>query len=121
MIAYITIGVDDIESAKTFYSAFLPALDYELRESAEGLSFSIPPRKGKTNNLTELYIKAPFERLPASTGNGTMIAFSASSQQQVRNLYAAAIAAGGSDEGQSGFRKSYSSDFYVCYLNPNSG
>ncbi len=30
MIAYVTVGVDDIVRAERFYSAFLPALGYEL-------------------------------------------------------------------------------------------
>ncbi len=33
-----------------------------------------------------------------------MVAFEARSQQQVRDLHAAALRAGGSDEGQPGFR-----------------
>ena len=37
MIAYVTVGADDIARAKRFYSAFLPALDYELEEGPEGL------------------------------------------------------------------------------------
>lgn len=37
MIAYVTVGADDIARAKRFYSAFLPALDYALTEGPEGL------------------------------------------------------------------------------------
>ncbi len=47
MIAYITVGADDIAHAKQFYSAFLPALGYGLQESPEGL---IP-----TAQLIDLY------------------------------------------------------------------
>ena len=42
---------------------------------------------------------------PASAGNGAMIAFEARSQKQVRDLHSAALAAGGFDEGQPGFRE----------------
>ena len=42
MIAYVTVGADDIARAKRFYTAFLPALDYELEEGPEGLSFALP-------------------------------------------------------------------------------
>lgn len=38
MIAYVTVGADDMAGAKRFYSAFLPALDYGLEEGPEGLS-----------------------------------------------------------------------------------
>ncbi len=46
MIAYITVGADDIARAKRFYSAFLPALGYQLKEGPAGLSFSLPVKPG---------------------------------------------------------------------------
>ena len=52
----------------------------------------------------------------ASAGNGAMVAFEARSQKQVRELHAAAVAAGGSDEGAPGFRADYGAHFYVSYL-----
>ncbi|KZL16792.1 hypothetical protein PsAD2_03409 [Pseudovibrio axinellae] len=42
MISYVTVGADDIVRAKRFYSAFLPALNYGLEESPEGLSYALP-------------------------------------------------------------------------------
>ncbi|GAB4520130.1 MAG: VOC family protein [Roseibium sp.] len=121
MIAYITVGVDDIARAKRFYSAFLPALDYELEEGPEGLSYVLPAQPGQPAALPDFYVKAPFDGRPASAGNGTMIAFQARSQKQVRDLHAAALAAGGLDEGQPGFRDAYGPRFYVGYLRDPQG
>ncbi|MEO1306353.1 MAG: VOC family protein, partial [Pseudomonadota bacterium] len=42
MIAYVSVGADDIARAKRFYTAFLPALGYNLEEGPEGLSFALP-------------------------------------------------------------------------------
>ena len=50
-----------------------------------------------------------------------MIAFEARSQKQVRDLHAAALDAGGLDEGQPGFRDSYGPRFYVGYLRDPQG
>ena len=50
-----------------------------------------------------------------------MIAFEANTQAQVRDLHAAALAAGGSDEGRPGFRASYGANFYVGYLRDPQG
>jgi predicted lactoylglutathione lyase len=50
-----------------------------------------------------------------------MIAFDARNQKQVRDLHAAALSAGGSDEGQPGFRDSYGPHFYVGYLRDPQG
>lgn len=121
MIAYVTVGADDIARAKRFYSAFLPALDYEVEEGPEGLSYALPEQPGQSVVLPEFYVKPPFDGQPASNGNGSMIAFQARSQSQVRDLHSAALAAGGFDEGQPGFRDAYSSHFYVGYLRDPQG
>lgn len=121
MIAYVTVGADDIARAKRFYSAFLPALDYRLEEGPEGLSYALPTESGRPPVLPDFYVKPTFDGRPASAGNGAMVAFEARSQQQVRDLHAAALAAGGSDEGQPGFRDAYGAHFYVCYLRDPQG
>lgn len=121
MIAYVTVGADDIARAKRFYSAFLPALDYGLEEGPEGLSYVLPVAPGQSPVLPDFYVKPPFDGRPATVGNGNMIAFEARNQQQVRDLHAAALAAGGSDEGQPGFRPTYGPRFYVGYLRDPQG
>jgi catechol 2,3-dioxygenase-like lactoylglutathione lyase family enzyme len=121
MIAYITVGVDDIVLAERFYAAFLPALGY-VQEKYEGdLSYALPPQPDQSVVPPEFYVKRPFDGQPASTGNGTMVAFEASNQQQVRDLHAAAVAAGGFDEGSPGFRTAYGPRFYVGYLRDPQG
>ncbi|MEQ6248942.1 VOC family protein [Sulfitobacter sp. HNIBRBA3233] len=121
MIAYVTVGADDIARAKRFYTAFLPALGYDLKEGADGLSFALPVPQGQLPMLPDFYVKPTFDGRPSSAGNGVMIAFQARSQRQVRELHAAALAAGGTDEGQPGFRAPYSADFYVGYLRDPQG
>lgn len=121
MIAYVTVGADDIAAAKRFYSAFLPDLGYLLTESAAGLSYVLPTEAGKSPALPDFYVKPTFDGRAASAGNGVMIAFEAGNQAQVRKLHAAALAAGGSDEGQPGFREIYSPQFYVSYLRDPQG
>lgn len=121
MIAYITIGVNDISRAEDFYTAFLPALGYQLERKPDGIACALPPVPGQTAGPPELYVKSPFDGGAASAGNGTMLAFQASSREQVRALHAAALAAGGSDEGQPGFRDAYGPHFYVGYLRDPQG
>ena len=121
MIAYVTVGADDIARAKRFYSAFLPALDYGLEEGPEGLSYALPVPSGQSAVLPDFYVKPTFDGRPASAGNGTMVAFEAHDQKQVRDLHSAALAAGGLDEGQPGFRASYGPRFYVGYLRDPQG
>ncbi|MGH1480518.1 MAG: VOC family protein [Geminicoccales bacterium] len=121
MISYVTVGADDIQRAKRFYSAFLPALGYGFKEGPEGLSYALPVQPGQPAVSPDYYIKPTFNGRPASAGNGAMIAFRVQSQQQVRDLHAAALAAGGRDEGQPGFRDTYGPHFYVGYLRDPQG
>ncbi|MEM6710606.1 MAG: VOC family protein [Pseudomonadota bacterium] len=121
MIAYVTVGMDDMTAAKRFYSALLPALGYELKERTLGLSYVLPRQPGQAIALPDFYVKHTFDGLPASAGNGAMVAFEARNQQQVRELYAAGLAAGGVDEGAPGFRDTYGPRFYVSYLRDPQG
>lgn len=121
MIAYVTVGSDDIAAAKRFYTAFLPSLGYGLEEGPEGLSFALPIEPGKQPVFPDFYVKPTYDGRPASAGNGAMVAFEARNQAEVRALHAAALAAGGSDEGQPGFRANYGANFYVCYLRDPQG
>ena len=121
MIAYVTVGADDIAAAKRFYTALLPALGYGLEEGPEGLSFALPVPTNEKPTLPDFYVKPTFNGQPASVGNGVMVAFEAETQAQVRTLHAAALNAGGTDEGQPGFRPNYGADFYVSYLRDPQG
>ena len=95
MISYVSVGADDIPSAKRFYQAFMPALGYGLKEGPEGLSYVLPPGTVPGVELPEFYVKPPYDGQAAAAGNGSMVAFELRDQAQVRELHAAALAAGG--------------------------
>ncbi len=117
MIAYVTIGSNDIARSKRFYTAVLPALGYSLSEGPEGLSFA----PGDPANGPDFYVKPPFNGAAATAGNGAMTAFEVPTQAEVRALHAAALAAGGTSDGAPGFRADYSPGFYVGYLRDPDG
>lgn len=119
MIAYVTIGVDDLAAAERFYSAFLPMIGYEFSLYHGDLSYALPEIPGQTR--PEFYVKSPYDGGPASAGNGTMVAFEAPRQQLVRAMHAAALAAGGKDEGAPGFRDDYGPQFFVAYVRDPQG
>lgn len=121
MIAYVTVGANDIARAERFYSAFLPALGYRLEHDHGDLSYIPTPKPGNSALSPDFYVKSPFNGDPATAGNGAMVAFEAQTQSQVRALHAAALAAGGLDEGPPGFRAAYSPHFYVGYLRDPHG
>lgn len=117
MIGNINIGADDYEKARKFYDAILLPLGYSVEQDASGLAYLIASEP----KAVDIYVTRPFNGEPASAGNGSMIAFEATRQAQVRALHAAGLAAGGTDEGAPGFRPTYSPDFYVGYLRDPQG
>jgi catechol 2,3-dioxygenase-like lactoylglutathione lyase family enzyme len=121
MIAYVTVGADDIARSERFYSAFLLALGYRLEEYDGDLSYILPVQPGQSCVQPDFYVKSPFNGQSATAGNGVMVAFQAASQKQVRDLHDAALAAGGADDGRPGFRASYGPHFYVGYLRDPHG
>jgi len=121
VIAYVTLGADDIALAERFYGSFLPRLGYTLDISSEGLSCTLPRATGGSHEPVDLYVKPPYDKQAASNGNGTMVAFRADTQAQVDELHAAALANGGRNEGAPGFRAEYSAHFYVGYLRDPQG
>ncbi|OCW57248.1 VOC family protein [Hoeflea olei] len=120
MIGYVSVGANDLTAAERFYSAVLPRLGYGLEISHEGLSYAIPAT-GDGPRPPDFYVKPPHDGKAASNGNGSMVAFEVPGQTLVRELHAAALAAGGSTEGSPGFRAAYSAHFYVGYLRDPQG
>lgn len=120
MIAYVTVGADDMAAAERFYAAMLPALGYRSERYQGDLSYILPPTPGQ-DAQPDFYVKAPFDGKSAQPGNGAMVAFEAADQSQVRTLHAAALLAGGTDAGAPGFRADYGADFYVSYLRDPHG
>lgn len=122
MIAYVTLGSNNIENAELFYSAFLLPLGYQLFKEGNGdLSYCLPKPSEMAPPLPDVYIKAPFNGKPASAGNGQMIAFEVHSQKNARSFHSSALKNGGTSEGEPGFRPSYGAHFYVGYLRDPDG
>ncbi|MCH2075654.1 MAG: VOC family protein [Rhodobacteraceae bacterium] len=117
MIGNINIGADDVATARIFYDAILAPLGYTVEAFDDGLEYTLPHEP----KAVDIYICRPFNEAPATAGNGMMVAFQAARQAQVHELHAAGLAAGGTDEGQPGFRPTYSPEFYVGYLRDPQG
>ena len=118
MLMYTTIGTNHLERMTAFYDAIFDVLGIPRIPSwtegwatwgepfGEGFSFCICP---------------PFNRKPATAGNGTMFSFKASSAEVVRKFHAAGLRNGGTNEGKPGVREAYGPDFYVAYLRDPDG
>jgi catechol 2,3-dioxygenase-like lactoylglutathione lyase family enzyme len=117
MLGYVTIGAADSEASGKFYDAFFGAFGNE-RKFADGGWIGYGAKGSDTHNV---YVCPPFDKKPASFGNGMMIAFKAKTQDEVKAAHAAGLANGGSDEGTPGFRPADKETWYGAYLRDPTG
>jgi catechol 2,3-dioxygenase-like lactoylglutathione lyase family enzyme len=112
MIGYVTIGARDSEESGRFYDAVLGACGNE-RKFADGGWIGYGPRGSDEHSV---YICPPHNKLPASFGNGMMVAFKALSEASVDAAHQAGLSHGGTDEGAPGYRPPEKRSWYGAYL-----
>lgn len=101
MIAYSTIGTNDMERARKFYDALFEDMGAKalfVRPDGGFVGYGVSPKQPMFG------IARPFDGGEAAPGNGNMVAVAAESPAQVKALYDKAIALGASDEGEPGPR-----------------
>ena len=114
MIAYATIGTNDLERAAKFYDAVLAPLGGG-RTFANGDRMQFYGSKGSPAMIA---VSKPYDEKPATVGNGSMFGLPATSKEQVDAAHAAALAAGGTCDGPPGQRLP---TFYGAYFRDLDG
>ena len=115
MFSHVTFGTKDLARAGAFYDAVLGILGH-VRGLERETFISYGDRTG-----ARFFIMNPFDGNPASTGNGAHAAFVAEKRVDVDAFHAAALAAGGTDEGAPGLRPHYHQDYYAAYVRDLDG
>lgn len=111
-LGYVTLGAHDVDAALPFFDAALGALGYERSQPFPGWAF-YGPKGGEAC----VGICRPNDGQDPRAGNGIMVAFKAESKDQIAAAHAAALAAGGTDEGAPGYRPAEAtSGFYAAYF-----
>lgn len=105
MLAHVAVNVTDFEAAKNFYLGALEPLGYRVvyeeprrlayLADAHGLDFGVGRRE------------------PVG---GAHVAFECDDRETVDAFYAAAMAAGGADNGAPGVRPQYDANYYAAYV-----
>jgi catechol 2,3-dioxygenase-like lactoylglutathione lyase family enzyme len=121
MFSHITVGTNDLATAIRFYEAVLTPLDLKRRP--------VTPDGGPPSAcwicvdqvLPRFYVYQPFNRAPATIGNGSMVAFLAPNIAAVLVAFAAGLAAGGTCEGEPGERTHYGRGYFGAYLRDPDG
>ncbi len=117
MFSHVMLGTHDLARAITFYDAALTPLGIERVPSKWG-TWAAWQRPGEA---TKFWVGRPYNGLPASWGNGAMVAFIAPTQAAVNAAHGAALAAGGLDEGPPGLRPNFGPDYYGAYVRDPDG
>ena len=113
MIGYVTLGTNDLARAAQFYDAIAAELGTgRMMENEQFIAWGTPGG-GAGIGLTK-----PYNKEPATVGNGVMVAFAAKDRDQVDRLHALALSLGGTDEGAPGLR---GGSFYAAYFRDLDG
>ena len=114
MIAYTTVGTNNMERAGAFYDALFAELGGSRAWATdEFIAWSCEPRD-------RLFaVAVPYDGQAATVGNGVMIALVARTTDDVDRVYAKAIELGATSEGPAGPRSS--SGFYAGYFRDLDG
>ena len=113
MIAYVTIGTNDLALAAAFYDAIAQELGVSrMMESERFVAW------GEPGGAPGIGVTRPFDGAPATVGNGMMVALAARDRAHVDRLHALALSLGGTDEGAPGER---GPGFYAAYFRDLDG
>jgi catechol 2,3-dioxygenase-like lactoylglutathione lyase family enzyme len=115
VLDHLSIGVKDLTRSAAFYDAVLAALGcVRLFENPRSVCYGPRGFAGEP----------PFAILAAGDDVVTArfhLAFAAASRDQVDRFHAAALAAGGTDDGPPGIRENYHSGYYAAFVRDPDG
>lgn len=115
-IDYVMIGTNDLARSRAFYDAVFPTVGGTLDAEYEGITFCYKFRNG-----TRAWVARPYDQSEAVPGNGGMPGFLCDSEAEVNAAHAAALAHGGSSEGDPGPRPMYGPAFFGAYARDPDG
>ena len=114
MIGYVTIGVNDMEKAKSFYTELLSPLGAKVLMDMGRIAMI-----GTGMDAPMLAVCVPYNEGDPAPGNGNMVALNPGSKENVDKLYHKAIELGATDEGEPGQR--IDDVFYGAYFRDPDG
>lgn len=118
MIGYVTLGTADLAKSGAFYDELLGSIGASrmMEEPGYFIAWS------RNDQEAALSVTLPFNKEPATVGNGTMVAIVMESPEQVDAFYQKAISLGGTCEGEPGYRpEGATSGFYAGYFRDLDG
>jgi len=114
MIDHVSVGVADLERSVSFYEAAFAPL---------GLSKLIvrPATVGFGKTYPEFWINLRAGMTPVAAGSGVHICLRARTTEEVEAFYAAALKAGGADDGPPGLRPHDRVKYFAAFVTDLDG
>lgn len=109
MLNHVSIGVHDIERSRRFYDTVLPTLGYKRLMDVETTS-------GYGGGMPVFWVALAERPVPPDPESGLHFCFTAPTRASVDAFYAAALKAGGSDNGKPGLRDAYGPNYYAAFV-----
>ena len=113
MIHHVSVGTNDLPRSIAFYDAVLPGLGLRriLDDPGEGMHYGSGHIEFSTIRTDS----------PATVGNGVHVAFDVEDRGMIDAFHAAALAAGGTDDGAPGLRPAYDAHYYAAFVRDPDG
>ncbi len=109
MFDHVSIGVADIARSRKFYDAAFKPLGYgRLSDGDTSLGYG--------DKAVGLWIGAAAKPVKANMESGLHFCFAARDRAAVDAFHAAALAAGGKDNGKPGLRTDYGPKYYAAFV-----
>jgi catechol 2,3-dioxygenase-like lactoylglutathione lyase family enzyme len=109
MFDHVLLKVKDLEASKRFYTAALAPLGFTVEYEGDGM-VGFGPKGAPALWLSK-----------GESGGSVHIAFVAADRASVKAFYAAALPAGGTDNGPPGLRPQYAENYYGGFVKDPDG
>ncbi|NOE18580.1 VOC family protein [Ruegeria atlantica] len=113
---YVMIGSNDVAKARSYYDAVMPRIGGKVVAEYMPHAVCYELRSGGC-----IWVATPFDKKDATIGNGNMVGLLCQSTEEVRDAHAAALANGGTNEGDPGDRPQYGPNFFGAYARDPDG
>jgi catechol 2,3-dioxygenase-like lactoylglutathione lyase family enzyme len=107
VLDHVGVEVSDIHASRAFYAAALEPLGFRpvMEFPPHAVAFGLEGRP-------QFWLRAPGER----ASGPIHVAFHATDRERVDRFHAAALAAGGTDNGAAGLREHYHPNYYGAFV-----
>ena len=114
MIDHVSVSVRDLAAAAQFYERVLAPLGYARLVERPGTV-------GFGKKYPEVWLNLRADRAPAPANPGAHVALRAGSEEAVRAFHTAAIAGGGTSDGEPGPRQAAITTYFGAFIRDLDG